>query len=289
MVLQDELYGGTFNLVMRELERQGIEYTLAATNADAMIQATNGKTRVIYLESPTNPLLTVVDIQQVAEHARAQGVITVIDSTFASPINQNPLLLGIDVVIHSGTKYLSGHSDLCCGVALGSRELIKRVCATASNYGGSLNAGDCYLLERSLKTLQLRVAQQTTNAAVLAEFLDQLDEVANVFYPGLKRGAGYEIACQQMSGFGAMLSFQLKDHAVDAFTFQKNLSVIKPALSLGGVESTICSPAITSHRHLSEEERQAMGVTDGLLRLSVGIEDVADLKADVLGALKNDR
>lgn len=286
VVLQDQLYGGTFNLVMKEFERLGIAYTLAPSDAESICAAVRDSTRVIYLESPTNPLLTVVDLAAVARQAKARGIITVVDNTFASPINQNPHALGIDLVIHSGTKYLAGHSDLSCGAVLGGAALLESVRAAALNFGGCLNAADAYLLERSLKTLALRVGRQTENALALAEFLIQLDAVSSVYYPGLASHPGHAIARSQMYGYGAMLSFELIADAIDPLRFQRNLRLIAPALSLGGVESSICAPAITSHRHLSPVQRQAMGVNDGLLRLSVGIEDREDLQADILQALE---
>ncbi|MCW8907892.1 MAG: PLP-dependent aspartate aminotransferase family protein [Sedimenticola sp.] len=285
VVLQDQLYGGTFNLVMKEFERLGIDFTLAPSDAQSILTATRDNTRAIYLESPTNPLLTVVDLQRVAEGAAGRGILTLVDNTFASPINQNPRLLGIDLVLHSGTKYLAGHSDLSCGVALGSREVIDRVRASALNLGGCLNATDAYLLERSLKTLALRVLRQSDNAAQLARFLLGQEVVAAVYYPGLESHPTHGIARKQMSGYGAMLGFELKPGGVNPERFLRKLDMITPALSLGGVESTVCVPATTSHRHLSPKQRQTMGVADGLLRLSVGIEDVEDLQADILQAL----
>ncbi|WP_428633792.1 trans-sulfuration enzyme family protein [Sedimenticola sp.] len=286
VVLQDQLYGGTFNLVMKEFERLGIRYTLAASDADSIVAAVRDDTRVIYLESPTNPLLTVVDLRSIATMAKRRGMVTVVDNTFASPINQNPSLLGIDLVIHSGTKYLAGHSDLSCGAVLGSQALVDRIRALALNFGGCLNAQDAVLLERSLKTLALRVERQTHNAAALAEFLGSLDAVSAVYYPGLPSHPSHSIARSQMNGYGAMLGFELADDAIDSLRFQRNLKLIAPVLSLGGVESSICAPAITSHRHLSPAQRADMGVRDGLLRLSVGIEDVADLQGDILQALE---
>ncbi len=283
IVLQDELYGGTFNLVVREFERQGIEYSLTPTRADAIIEAITDNTRVIYLESPTNPLLTVVDIERVTDVARRRGITTIVDNTFASPINQNPIALGVDIVVHSGTKYLSGHSDLCCGAAMASRELIERLHGSAINFGGSLDAQSCCLLERSLKTLSLRVERQSDNAVRLAAFMESLEGIRRVFYPGLVSHPDHQIACRQMQGFGAMMAFEL-DEGIDPTAFMRNLKMISPALSLGGVESSICSPATTSHVKMTAEQRQAIGISDGVLRLSVGIEDAEDLQADIVQA-----
>jgi len=282
-IFQDELYGGTYHLLLQELPRQGIVPVLTASDADSIIASIEKNTRLVYLESPTNPLLTVIDIEKITKAARERNILTIIDNTFASPVNQNPIALGVDLVIHSGTKYLGGHSDLCCGVVVGSKALVERIAQSAICYGGSLGAEDCALLERSLKTLALRVDKQTTNAMILAEFIEAHDSVNKVYYPGLKAHPGHETASHQMHGFGAMLSFELYD--CDPVLFQKKLQLITPAMSLGGVESTITQPATTSHAHLSEQERKNMGITDGLLRLSVGIEDANDLIADLGQAL----
>jgi cystathionine beta-lyase len=206
-------------------------------------------------------------------------VTTVIDNTFATPIHQNPVTLGIDVVVHSGTKYLGGHSDLQCGIAVTSTALAAQIRCHACHLGGSLNAATCYLLERSLKTLHLRVERQTANAVRLAEFLVAHPAVARVFYPGLPGAVGHAIAKTQMRGFGAMLAFEVKPEVATADAVQRRLQLIRPAVSLGGVETTICAPAQTSHAKLSRADRGRQGITDALLRLSVGISD-EDLIAD---------
>jgi cystathionine beta-lyase/cystathionine gamma-synthase len=286
LVIMDELYGGTHAFATNQFERLGIQYSFTATDADAICAAVRENTRVVVIESPTNPLLSVIDIRKVAAFARERGLITIIDNTFASPVNQNPITLGIDIVVHSGTKYLGGHSDICCGAALAGKELTRRMRTMALSLGGSLNAMTCYLLERSLKTLALRVERQSRNAGQIARFLQAHDLVRRVCYPGLADSAGHAIANAQMTGFGAMLSFEPDDTRVDVKGFVKALELIKPAVSLGGVESTICVPAETSHSKMSEEERQRVGVTDSLLRLSVGIEHADDLTADLDAALK---
>lgn len=285
VVMLDALYGGTHAFATDTFSRFGIQYSFVATNADAVAQALTPKTKVIVIESPTNPLLAIIDIRQVAEVAKVRGITTIIDNTFATPINQMPLALGIDVVVHSGTKYLGGHSDLCCGVALTSKERASRIRTMARHLGGSLNAITCYLLERSLKTLALRVERQTANAFRIAEFLAGQDAVQAVNYPGLPGFTGHEIAKAQMTGFGAMLSFELNKgrRPVD---FLRRLQIIRPAVSLGGVETLVCAPAETSHAKISAEERHRIGVTDSLLRLSVGIENIEDLIEDLRQALK---
>ncbi|KAA3612331.1 MAG: aminotransferase class I/II-fold pyridoxal phosphate-dependent enzyme [Calditrichaeota bacterium] len=280
-IIQNKLYGGTSNFIANCFDDFGISHTttagLAIDDFDACLQA---NTRLIYIETPSNPLLQITDIAAVAELAKTHGLISVIDNTFASPINQNPLDLGIDVVVHSATKYLSGHSDICAGAAVSSTELMQRILGRAKNFGGSLNAQTCSLLERSIKTLALRVEQQNRNAQEIAEYLNSCAHVDKVYYPGLVNHEGHDLAKIQMRGFGGMLSFELAD-ALDTTVYQKALKLIKPSMSLGGVETTICSAAMTSHAVLSPEEREAEGIKDSLLRLSVGIEDADDLIADL--------
>jgi len=285
VVLMDELYGGTHAFATNEFQRLGINYTFAATDADSVCNAVQENTKVVVIESPTNPLLSVIDIRKVSEFARKHHLVTIIDNTFATPINQNPLKLGINVVVHSGTKYLGGHSDICCGVAVTTYEKAERILAVARHLGGSLNAMMCSLLERSLKTLAIRVERQTQNARSISHFLEEHPTVRRVNYPGLPNFKGHEIAKSQMDGFGAMLSFELDDAKVDVARFIRGLRLIKPAVSLGGIESTICSPAVTSHAKISAADRKRIGITDGLLRLSVGIEQVDDLLEDLEKAM----
>lgn len=285
-VIQEEIYGGTHSFVSHHFCRQGIEYAFAPADADAIINAVHPGTKVIYIESPTNPLLTIVDIRKVAKFAEKHNLITIIDNTFASPVNLNPINLGIDIVVHSGTKYLGGHSDLCCGIAVTSKSLSDQIRKTASGFGGSLNALTCYILERSLKTLCLRVERQTENAQNIAEHLAKNSLIKKVNYPGLKTHPGHHIAEAQMKGFGGMLSFEPDANHITVNDFMRKLKVIKSALSLGGVDPTICDPATTSHQKVPAEERQRLGITDNLLRLSVGIEHVDDLIDDIEQALK---
>ena len=285
VVLMDELYGGTHAFATSEFTRLGIEFSFAATNAEAICRAAQSNTKVLVIESPTNPLLSVIDIHKVTRFARENHLITVFDNTFASPINQNPLKLDIDIVVHSGTKYFGGHSDICCGAALTTMEKAARIRELARCLGGSLNATTCYLLERSLKTLALRVERQSENAACIARFLVEQPGVKQVYYPGLTNCSGHAIAASQMRAFGAMLSFEPDEKIVDADRFVRALRLIRPAVSLGGVESTICSPALTSHFKMSADERRRIGIMDGLLRLSVGIEHVDDLVEDLSAAL----
>jgi cystathionine beta-lyase len=284
-VIQRDIYGGTHHLVTADFERFRIEYTFTANQPEAIEAAVRPNTRLIYIETPSNPLLLISDIAAAAAVGKARNITTAIDNTFASPVNQNPAPLGIDLVVHSGTKYLGGHSDLCCGAVLGSAEKLRKVKAAAVNLGGSLNAITCHLLERSLKTLAVRVERQNANAMAVAEFLARHPAVRCVHYPGLESHPGYATARKQMWGFGGMLSFELDEGRIMADAFLRRLGMITPALSLGGVESIICAPAATSHVKLSASERRELGIADGLLRLSVGIEDADDIIADLAQAL----
>ena len=227
--------------------------------------------------------MKITDLAGVAKLARRHGLITVIDNTFASPVNQNPIDQGIDIVTHSGTKYIGGHSDLSCGVVVASKKITQKIKASAVNFGGSLDSSTCYLVERSLKTLVLRVRQQNKSALAIARFLEAEPLVKQVNYPGLKSHPGHLIAKRQMpGGFGGMLSFEVKG---DPEKLMKKLIYIKRAVSLGGVESSINTPARTSHAKLSPAERKVAGISDKLLRLSVGIEETEDLIGDLKQAL----
>lgn len=283
-VLQNDLYGGTFNALVTEFPRYGIEYTLVdGAHPENFEKAIRKETKVIYIETPSNPTLKITDIKSVAGIAKKYGLLTIIDNTFASPVNQNPFTLGIDIVTHSGTKYIGGHSDLCCGAAVGTKEHIKQVWGSAFHFGGSLDAHTCYLVERSLKTIVLRVRQQNQNAMTLANYLKSNSKVGKVYYPGLTDHPDHAIAKSQMTGgFGGMLAFEVKG---DAHQFMSKLNLIKRAISLGGVESTMCSPVKTSHAKMSAAERASIGVTDNLIRFSVGIEETNDLIADIEQAL----
>ncbi len=285
VVFQDEIYGGSHAFIEEHFDRIGIRYSFVGNDISDFEAAILPETKVIYIETPTNPLLTIVDIRRVAKLAAKHDCLTFIDGTFATPINQKPLDLGVDVVVHSGTKYFGGHSDLCSGAVITRKSLAEKIRKTAVCYGGSLNALDCYLLERSLKTLALRVEKQTRNALEIARFLDNITDIKQVYYPGLKTHPGHAIAKNQMTGFGAMLSFEIGNPNITATDYMKNLKLVKPAVSLGGVETTICDPASTSHVKVSAEVRQRMGISDGLLRLSVGIEDAEDIKQDLIDAL----
>lgn len=282
-LFQRDLYGGTHQLVVQELRRWGVQVTWVADAVEAET-ALRPSTKLLYLETPGNPLLRCVDLAAAATLTRARGLRLVVDNTFATPILQTPLALGADIVVHSATKYLNGHSDVSAGVVVASAGLVRTVRAAAMNYGGVLDAHACAQLERGLKTLALRMERHTTNAQRLAPFLQAHPAVARVHYPGLPDSPDHAIACRQMRGFGGMLSFELRrPERVDVFLGSLRLAL--PALSLGGVETLVCVPARTSHKNLTPEERAAAGIAEGLVRVSVGIEDAADLERDFAGAL----
>jgi cystathionine beta-lyase/cystathionine gamma-synthase len=284
IIFQKDLYGGTHHAALNDLHRHGIDYTMVdAADPTHFEKAIHKKTKVIYVETPSNPLLKITDLQAVSSIARHHGLTTLIDNTFASPVNQNPIDLGIDVVLHSGTKYIGGHSDLSCGVMVSTKKLTSLIRSTAVIHGGSLDAQTCYLVERSLKTIVLRVRQQNENAMAVAQFLDSESKVGGVYYPGLRNHPGHRTAKKQMpGGFGGMLSFEVKG---DPEKFLKRIKLIRRAVSLGGVESTVTSPVKTSHSKLSAAERAEVGISDKLLRLSVGIEEAADIINDIKQAL----
>jgi cystathionine beta-lyase/cystathionine gamma-synthase len=283
-IFQNDLYGGVYHAIIQELPRYGMEYSMVDGSDPANFEkAIQPSTKIIYIETPSNPTLKITDIKAVAEIARRHGLLTIIDNTFASPVNQNPIDLGIDVVAHSGTKYLGGHSDICCGAVLTSRVLTEKILASAIHFGGTLDAHTCWLVERSLKTIVLRVRQQNQNALAIAHYLNEDERIGRVFYPGLPGHPDHAIAKAQMpGGFGGMLSFEVKG---DSDQFMRKLHLIRRAVSLGGVESTITSPAKTSHAKMSASERAAIDVTDNLVRLSVGIEEAGDLIEDIKHAL----
>jgi cystathionine beta-lyase len=287
IVMQRALYGGTAHFAAAEFDRVGITYTLIEhVNEESLENAVTDNTRMIYIETPSNPLLEITDMELVSAFAKARHITTAIDNTFASPINQNPADYGIDIIIHSATKYLGGHSDICAGTVSASQEHIDLLWKTAKNYGGSLSDQTVWLLERSIKTLGLRVREQTKNAGLLSVFLEKLEEIKSVNYPGLKSHKNHELASRQMHGYGGMMSFELEE-SLDIHRFLDELKVIKPALSLAGVESTILAPVTTSHSLLTPGEREEQGIADGLLRFSVGIEEVEVLMEDISQAINS--
>ncbi len=286
VVLQNMLYGGTYALVTEQFDRYGITYSFTqGVEPEDFEEQLKDNTRVIYLETPSNPLLTITDLKAVAILAKRYGLITMIDNTFASPVNQNPIDFGIDVVIHSATKYMGGHSDILAGAVACSKEHLERIYILARSLGGSLSDYTVWLLERSIKTMGIRVKAQNENAGRMAAYLLSHPDIAGVHYPGLPDHPEHGIAKSQMKGFGGMLSFELKE-GLDSLQFQKSLKLVKSVMSLAGLESTISSPARTSHVLLPAGERRRLGITDGLIRFSLGIEDFEDLRADIEQALR---
>ena len=282
VLFSEDLYGGTDYFLKEELEKFGIDYTLAsAENLEEFESKIKDNTKFIYFETPSNPLLKIIDIEEIVSIAKKYDIITIIDNTFACPINQNPLKFGVDIVVHSASKYLNGHSDLICGAIITSEKLMKRIRPYVINTGGTLNAQDLYLLERSMKTLNLRMQKHNENAQKLAEYLEKHPLVKKVYYPGLKSHAGHFIAKTQMSGFGGVLSVETTLDKEKTRVFISNLKLFQEAGSLAGVESLISLPCETSHAKMSFETRCGLGITDSLMRISAGIEDIEDLIADI--------
>jgi cystathionine beta-lyase len=289
-IFQNDLYGGTYHAVITEMEKYGISYSFVnAESKSDVLEALRSETKLIYFETPSNPLLKITDIRMIADIAKSNGIVSVIDNTFASPINQNPIDLGIDVVVHSGTKYLGGHSDICCGAIVTSEILMEKFWGAAIHFGGSLNAQTCALLERSLKTLALRVEKQNINAMEFARFLEDHEMIKRVNYPGLVSHPHHSVATLQMTGFGGMLSFEIGLALKEINHFLKNLRIFHSAMSLGGVDSIISAPARTSHSKMTAKQRADAGISDNLLRVSVGIEDYNDLIQDFEEALAKSR
>jgi cystathionine beta-lyase len=284
-VIQNDIYGGTRNFIESHFSNYGIEYSftkdLSAQSFEDCIQP---NTTLIYIETPSNPLLKLVDIFAIAKLAKSRQIITAADNTFATPIVQNPLDLGIDIVMHSATKYFGGHSDISAGAVASSQEIMDKIWDLAKDFGGNLSDYTVWLLERSMKTLGIRVKAQQRNAKRLAKYLQKHNAVKSVFYPGLKSNPYHSLAKIQMKGFGAMLSFELKDN-YNSNTFLKALKLIKPSMSLAGVESTMLLPSKASHSLLSENDRLSQGITDQLIRFSVGIESKKDLIDDIEQAI----
>lgn len=282
VVAQRVHYAGTANLMRDMLPRFGVEVTLVdQTDTAAFAEAIGPRTRLVMLETPSNPLLSVTDLRAVAAVARERGAITVADNTFATPINQRPLELGVDVVVHSGTKYFGGHSDLIAGVVAGPSELLDRIWATTVTLGPTLGPFDAWLLLRGLRTLALRVERQNQNAMAIARMLSDHPAVARVHYPGLESHPQHELARSQMSGFGGVLSFELAGGCDAAERFLSALRLISRAPSLGGVETLAVQPVAMWAGSVSEERLREAGITPGLIRLAVGIEGERDLVAEI--------
>jgi cystathionine gamma-synthase len=287
IVAQREIYGGVSKFMSQWLPRIGVEATFVdTTDYEQHARAIRPNTRLLYLESPTNPALRVVDFKKAAALARQHNLISMIDSTFGTPINQHPAEYGIDLVMHSGTKYLSGHADLTCGVVAGQRDLIEQINDTRTTLGNCMDPHASWLLIRGLKTLAVRVARQNENALRVAEFLAQHGKVRRVHYPFLKSHPQYAIAREQMSGGSGVVTFEVEGTGEDARRVSEAMRLFTLATSLGGVESLVSIPVLTSHAMISAEARAKMGVTEQMVRLSVGIENAHELIADLEHALE---
>ena len=285
IVVQNDIYGGTRNLLEAHFENYNIEFTFTKTlDVEDFASCIQENTKLIYIETPSNPLLKLVDMEAIGLLAKSKGIVSVIDNTFASPVVQNPIDFGIDIVLHSATKYFGGHSDICAGAVATTQAHIDTIWNIAKNLGGSLSDFTVWMLERSMKTLGIRVKAQQKNALKLAKYLDASEAVSKVHYPGLKNHPSHAIAKKQMKSFGAMLSFELVD-GINAEAFLKALTLIKPSMSLAGIESTMLLPAVASHALLTPEDRQAQGIGDNLIRFSVGIEHKKDLIEDIEQAI----
>lgn len=288
VVASDDLYGGTYRLFERVLAPFGIAFTyVAGSGADGYRTGLRPNTRLVWLETPTNPLLQLVDIAAVAEVSRKAGAMLVVDNTFASPFFQRPLEMGADLVVHSTTKYINGHSDVIGGAVVGQSEEQRVAVAFYQNAaGGTPSPFDSWLVQRGIKTLPLRMREHARNAQAVAESLVGKPGVKQVYFPGLPTHPQHDLACRQMSGFGGMVSFEVEGGHEGARRFFAGLRLFTLAESLGGVESLACHPATMTHASIPEAERTARGITPGLVRLSVGIEAADDLIADLRGALE---
>ena len=287
IVLQNDIYGGTRNLVEAQFKRYGIQHSFTdGLDVQSFEKEIKPNTKAIYIETPSNPLLKLVDIKKIADLSKSKNLISFIDNTFATPLIQKPHKLGIDIILHSATKYFGGHSDICAGAVAASTEHREIIWNLSKNIGGSLSDYTAWLLERSMKTLSVRFFAQQKNAEQLSKYLTECRFIDKVYYPGLEEHPNHEIAKKQMTGFGAVISFEL-NKKVDPKTFLKSLKMINPSMSFAGVESTMLSPAETSHYLLTPEDRLAQGITDNLIRFSVGIEDVPDIQNDIEQAFNN--
>jgi methionine-gamma-lyase len=286
VVAQRNLYAGTNTLIEELLPRWGIEHTFVEqTHAANFAEAVRPNTKLIYAETPTNPLMRITDLRAVAALGRARKITTMIDNTFATPVNQRPLELGIDVCVHSATKYLGGHSDITAGVIVGSQEFVERAWKFGLVAGAVLSPFDSWLLLRGLRTLALRVERHNQNALALARFLEAHPKVERVYYPGLESHPQHELARTQMSGFTGMLSLEINGDLRAAEKFIASLKLCTNAASLGGYETHAVHPAAMWGQQLSAEQRDAMGINERFVRISVGLEDEADLIKDFAQAL----
>ena len=283
---QECLYGGTHDFITKDLETFGISYDfIDGDDPGSWEHKLKPNTKAIYVETMTNPLLQVADLKAVVEFAKAHGLISLIDNTFSSPVNFRPPEWGFDLSLHSCTKYLNGHSDIVAGAVIGRADLIEKITHKLNHLGGSLDPHACFLLHRGLKTLAVRVKYQNESALTIANFLEKHSAIKKINYPGLESHPRHQRASELFDGFSGMLSFELNDGVQAAERFIQNTTLPISAPSLGGVESLITRPAITSHSSMSPKDRQALGISDALIRLSVGIEATEDIIEDFDQAL----
>jgi len=280
-----QLYGGTYRLMRDVFPNMGITVRQVGTDLEGIENVATPRTKVLYVESPTNPTLRLVDIHKAVAFAKRHKLVSIIDNTFATPVLQNPIALGYDMVVHSATKALAGHSDIIAGVAVGNSQWMDRVRQMIIYLGGSMDPGAAYLLIRGVKTLGVRVERQCKNALAVATFLEKHPKVARVHYPGLKSHADHQLAKKQMRGFGSMLAFDLKGGLPAARRFCDRVRLFLLAASLGGVESLVVLPIYTSHYNMTNEELRRANVGPGTVRISIGLEDTADLIQDLKLAL----
>ncbi len=296
LIVSDNIYGGTFRILDNVFKNFGITYTIVNTSDLDEIERVlkedaegENDIKAVYIESPANPLLTITDIEEVSELAKIYNKKVIVDNTFLTPYLQRPLSLGADIVVHSGTKYLGGHSDTVSGfVVVNDKEIADRLYYLQNAIGGVLGPWDSYLMIRGIKTLGVRMDRHVQNAEKVAEWLVSSGYVDRVYYPGLKSNPGYEVQKKQADGPGAMISFTLKKE-YDYKKFFRSLKLVTLAESLGGVESLVCHPATMTHAAIPKDIREAVGITDELIRLSVGIEDVDDIIADLTQAIEESR
>lgn len=286
LVASRDVYGGTVRLLTEFLPHIGVDVALVPARTDLLVQTLDAPADVVYLETPTNPMLHVLDLERVVRAAHHQGALVVVDNTVATPIHQAPLSLGVDLVVHSATKYLGGHGDVLGGVVVGKRNLVERIFAYREIHGAALHADAADRLIRGMKTLELRVTRQSDNAQHIAEFLNEHRKVRKVYYPGLPSHPDHAIAARQMRGFGGLLSLSLGDDFAAVRRFCSGLRLAHNAASLGAVETMIGLPCTASHVECTPEQRAELGIPEGLVRLSVGIEDVEDLLDDLDNALQ---
>ncbi len=282
-----DAYGGTLELLGSQIPLLGIPtHFLLGNQLNGLESLLKAGARLVFLETPSNPTLEIFDIKKIAQEAHAYGALLVVDNTFASPVNQNPLDLGADLVIHSGTKYLGGHSDITAGVLMGSAELVESVLPWRKNLGQTLAPETASLLSRSLRTLVVRVRQQNESAMAIAQDLQKNPRVKRVLYPGLPDFPGHTIAKEQMTGFGGMITIDLEGDGATTSAFVDRLKLFSIAASLGGVESLVTQPVTTTHHGLTREEQVQRGITGSMVRLSIGLEDTGDLLDDLNQALE---